>query len=86
MNNDKYGRNVNLICPTCGGDQFEYGEVEVALVTCASCEREMTKEQLIDENSENVQANVSEVTQEIKKDFEKKIKDIFKNNNNFRLK
>lgn len=86
MNSDKYGRSVGLNCPTCGGDQFEYDEVEVTLVTCASCEREMTKEELIDENSENIQANVAEVTQEIKKDFEKQIKDIFKNNKNFRLK
>ena len=84
MNSDKYNRSVNLICPTCGGDQFEYDEVEVTHITCVSCEREMTKEELINENSENIQVNVAEVTQNIKKDFEKKIKDIFKNNKNTR--
>jgi len=78
MSDDKYNRNINLLCPTCGSDQFEYDEDDMSLVKCASCEREMTKDDLIEENSENIQVNVDEVKKEIKNDIEKKFKDIFK--------
>lgn len=78
MSDDKYNRNINLLCPTCGSDQFEYDEHDMSLVKCASCEREMTKDDLIEENSENIQVNVDEVKKEIKNDIEKKFKDIFK--------
>lgn len=86
MNDDKFNRSLNLLCPTCGSDQFEYDEDDMSLVKCSSCDREMTKDQLIEENSENIQVNVDEVKNEIEKDFEKKVKDIFRNNKNFTIK
>jgi len=78
MSGDKYNRSINLLCPTCGTEQFEYDEEDMSLVKCASCERVMTKDDLIKENSENVQTNVDEVKKEIKNDIEKKFKHIFK--------
>ena len=44
MSDDKYNRSINLLCPTCGSDQFEYDDDDMSLVKCASCEREMTKD------------------------------------------
>lgn len=75
---DKYNRSINLLCPTCGSEQFEYDEEDMSLVKCASCERVITKDDLIKENNENVQTNVDEVKKEIKNDIEKKFKHIFK--------
>lgn len=68
---DKYKRQVNLFCPTCGSDQFEFdngtGET-IELVKCASCGREILKDQLIQENSENISEHVKEIGQEVVKD------------------
>ena len=86
MTNKDYGRSVNLLCPTCGGDQFEYDGEEATLFTCASCQREITKDDLIDENSENIDTNASEIVQEVKKDFENQIRDMFKNNKFIKIK
>ncbi len=52
---EKLERQINLLCPTCGGDQFEYdtGDPQnAALFTCASCGREIQREDLLDENQE----------------------------------
>jgi len=78
MSDDKHNRSISLLCPTCGSDQFEYDEADMSVVKCASCEREMTKDDLIEENSENIQINVEEVKKEIKTDIEKKFKNIFR--------
>jgi len=86
MSNKDYGRSVNLLCPTCGGDQFEYDGEEAAFFTCTSCQREIAKDDLIDENSENIHVNASEVIEEVKKDFEKQIRDMFKYNKFIKIK
>jgi uncharacterized Zn finger protein (UPF0148 family) len=86
MNDDKYSRSVRLLCPTCGADQFEHDDEDDDTVKCASCAREMTRDELIRENEENIQVNVDEVKSEIKQDFEKSIKDIFKKSKYFTIK
>lgn len=81
MNPDKYGRTVTLICPTCGGFDFEHIEVEQQLL-CKSCGREVSREELVKENSEIIQAQVSEIKSDILKD----IKSQFKNNKFIKIK
>ncbi|PWE17749.1 hypothetical protein DDZ18_08835 [Marinicauda salina] len=77
MNDEKYSRRVNMICPTCGGDQFAYDEAgEIA--TCAGCEREITRDALIAENSEAIEAEKAAMLADIKKDVTDRFKNLFK--------
>jgi transcription initiation factor IIE alpha subunit len=81
MDADKYNRTITLLCPTCGSDQFSqqeaFGEA-VQIVTCATCGREMTKDDLLQENNENITAHVDEVKQEIFDDIRKQFAKMFK--------
>lgn len=76
MDADKYNRSVSLLCPTCGGDQFEFegSDETVQAAKCASCGREFTKDELIEENSENISVNVEEMGKEITKYFAKEMR------------
>ena len=80
MNTDKYNRSVGLNCPTCGNDQFEFegGEETISSAKCASCGREFTKDDLIEENSENISEHIKEMGEEITKDFAKDLRDSLK--------
>jgi len=72
MNPDKYNRSVRLLCPTCGCSDFSYDEgvdETIQIMTCASCEREFSKEELIQENSENIDEHLSEIKKEVTKDI-----------------
>lgn len=72
MNPEKYNRNVRLICPTCGCSDFSYDEgadETIQIMTCASCGREFNKDELILENSENINEHLSEMKKEISKDI-----------------
>ena len=72
MNSDGYSRSVSLQCPTCGATQFEYDEVlgsDLEKVRCVSCDREMTKEELIYENSENLDEHMRETGEQALKDM-----------------
>ena len=77
MNNDKYSRNIELRCPTCGGTQFEYGDdigADHAIVRCIGCDRTMTKDELIKENAENIDEHAKEIGKEAMEDLAKKMK------------
>ena len=66
-----YVRNVALICPTCGGDQFSFvssGDGARDLQSCSGCGREITRAELIRENSENIDEHMKEVASEVKAD------------------
>lgn len=77
MDAGKYNRSVGLICPTCGGDQFAYdGDADtVESMKCASCDREFSREELMEANSENIAANVEEMGREITKDAAKEMRE-----------
>lgn len=89
MDDEKYNRSILLLCPTCGSTQLEQAE-ESSLVTCASCGRELTSEELIHENSENIQKHVEEIGQQAAQDFgqrlKKSLQDEFKNNKFIKIK
>jgi predicted nucleic acid-binding Zn-ribbon protein len=76
MDSANYDRQIRLTCPTCGGTQFEFDEATDAddqAVKCAQCNRETTRRALIDDNSENINAHISEIGDEIVKDIGKEL-------------
>ncbi len=93
MNPEKYERSVSLLCPTCGCSDFSYEEGSdetIQIMTCASCEREFNKDELIQENSENIEEHLSEMKEEVVKDvaeeLRKSLKKAFSGSKNIRFK
>ena len=93
MKPDKYDRSINLLCPTCGCKDFSYEEgvdEAIQIMTCASCEREFNKDELLQENSENIDEHLSEIKNEVKKDLadqlRKSLKKSFSGKKNIRFK
>ncbi len=77
MDAEKYNRSVTLLCPTCGCTQFRSSEPinsENELLTCASCGRELTRDELIRENSENINEHVKEIGKEVTEDLGRELK------------
>ena len=93
MDSDKYSRNIELLCPTCGGSQFEHDddiENDYAEVRCIGCDRKMTKEELIRENSESIDEHAHEIGREavddLAKEMKKELKKAFRGNKNIKFK
>lgn len=76
----KYDRNVPILCPTCGGTQFSYSDIEadVPMLTCTSCGRQMPKDDLLRENSESTSLHVEDIKKEFKEDVTKQVRDMLK--------
>ncbi|RYU47081.1 ECs_2282 family putative zinc-binding protein [Aliivibrio finisterrensis] len=73
-------REIRLLCPTCGCTDFSHEEHnENDLVTCAQCERKMSKGDLINENSEVINEAKHEIASEAKKQIEAEMKKMLKN-------
>jgi len=60
MEAEKYNSLIPLQCPTCGSTQFEHSD-ESALAMCASCGRELTRDELIREKDNNIQEDVGDI-------------------------
>ena len=82
-----YSRNITLHCPLCGNTQFESLDVpheeamdapDTIRFKCADCQMVYTKAELIESNNESIEDNIKEVKKEVLKDFEKKLKKMFK--------
>jgi transcription elongation factor Elf1 len=93
VDTEKYARSVGLLCPTCGSDQFSHsGEVsdDYSIVTCTGCGRQMTREELVRENSENVDGHLAnmamEITGDLQQEINKSLRDAFKGNRNVKFK
>ncbi|MRS13265.1 MAG: hypothetical protein EG823_09420 [Actinobacteria bacterium] len=91
MDESKYDRQVTLLCPACGSDQFSFDdEEEDGPVKCVNCGRETTRDELIAENGETIEAHVAEVgeevTADIAKELNKSLRDAFKGNKHIRFK
>lgn len=91
MDSDKYTGRVTLQCPTCGSDEFSYdGNLDESPVTCTTCGRTTRRDQLIRENSGNIQACVSEIGRKATGDAVEKLnrnlREAFKATKNITLK
>lgn len=76
MEANKYSRSIRLICPTCGSTDFEYDkDTDGGPIRCASCDRVLSREELIRENGEIIEVEVSEVKNEIIDDITKDFRD-----------
>jgi hypothetical protein len=73
-----YSRGMDLVCSTCGAKDFEY-ESDEGPFTCTSCERVYaTSDELIRENGGRIDRAVDRMGEEIVKDIQKDLHDIFK--------
>ena len=86
-----YSKKVEMICPLCGSTTFEYDtEKEDGDVTCISCKRVFTRDELFNANQENLNANMEDIQNEVLKDTAHEIKNMMKktfgNNTNFKIK
>lgn len=76
MDSGKYSRSIKLLCPTCGHGDFEYDRaVEDGPIRCTFCDRVFIREELVRENGEIIDSEVSEVKAEIVADFQKELRD-----------
>ncbi len=60
MINGKYDKEVQVLCPTCGENNYfvlEGLDKLTELVKCVHCERTITKDELLRENSEKFMNN-----------------------------
>jgi uncharacterized Zn finger protein (UPF0148 family) len=67
MDAEKYRRSIALLCPTCGQKDFEH-DANGETLRCVSCNRGFTRDELVRENGEVIEAEVAEVKAEIAKD------------------
>lgn len=80
-------KRISMKCNVCGNDQFSTVDESIedmmtapdeTEVKCSDCGRVTTKEQLIEENSHIIDANIEDFKDEIVKQFEKDLKKMFK--------
>lgn len=87
MHSNKYKRSIEMHCPSCGGTEFRSNENDSeSLVTCTSCGLQLNRDDLRQENEQNIAAHVDEVKKEIVQDVRKAFRDAFKGNKNFGIK
>lgn len=79
--------SINMKCSVCGNDLFSINDrtIEDMLnapdeteIECSDCKRVITKEQLIEENSHIIYANVEELKNDFVKQLKKEFKKVFK--------
>lgn len=79
-------KKVSLICSVCGNSQFialdyegkecfEFSEAPI--YKCSDCGREISREQLIGENQEMVNANVNDIKKETVNELKKELQKSF---------
>ncbi len=80
-------RNVTLVCPLCGNDQFSSIDFELnslkeapgeTRIKCSDCGRITTKDVLIEENQGIINANIEDIKKEAVAEAEKEIAKILK--------
>lgn len=73
-------RNIELNCPVCANDQFEYdSELESTTYKCSDCGKEFTKDELLEANEYKINANIEDVKNEAMKEVEKELKKYLRN-------
>lgn len=80
-------RNISLRCPVCGNDQFSAVDVDIeelsdapdeTRIKCSDCGAIRTKAELIEENQENINANINDIKKDAVAEIEKELKKAFK--------
>lgn len=73
-----FSREVTLLCPTCGNDQFEYPDEseeqeldEKTLYKCTDCGIEYTKAELLELNQEVINNHIEAIEADIFTEIEK---------------
>lgn len=83
-------RTVEMNCPVCADTIFQYNQDENSLIVCNTCLTEFTSEELKEANAENIERHKKEMVDkaidDVKKQLQKNIKNIFKNSKNFKVK
>ena len=76
--------SISLKCSVCGNDQFSTVDETIedlleapdnTLIKCSDCGRILTKEQIIEENSHIIDANLEDFKKDIVKQVEKRSKE-----------
>ena len=88
---DNYTKNISLYCPVCGGIHFRSVDKineplneadDTVLFICSNCSLQITKSELMEKNQDIIHANLedlkNEVISDVKKDFQKMLKNAFK--------
>ena len=93
MDTEKYKRTIGLMCPTCGCTEYSTvasDDTESQLLRCASCSREISRDDLIRENSENINEHTKEIGKEVANDvaaeLKKQLASAFKNSKFIKVK
>ena len=93
MDVEKYNREIGAVCPTCGATHFKFDQgvdETIEMVECASCGRKMTKDELLNENSENISEHINEIGKEIvddlAKDFKRSLQKALRGNKYIKIK
>lgn len=89
MDAEKYNRSITLLCPTCGSTDLNTksgADVSEQIATCSGCGLEISKDDLISENSENIAAHVKEIGQEVTRDFAAEMKKTLSGSKYFKVK
>ena len=80
-------RNVKMLCPICGNDQFAaldssfddlHDAPDDTRLKCSDCGCVLTKAKLIESNQEAINATIEEVKKDAVKEFEKELKKALK--------
>lgn len=78
MSSNDYDRSISLLCSTCGNAEFNY-DGDQGPVTCGSCGRVFTREELIKENGAIIEGELHQMKSEIVKDVRREFRDAMKN-------
>lgn len=84
---NNYTNKVEMMCPSCKGKMFEYNaEEKNSKITCKSCNKQFTKEELLKNNHRNIENNFKKLGEEAMKDFANDFKKMFSQNKNIKIK
>ena len=89
---DKYLYNIKLRCVVCGcSDKFDYNQ-DKTYIKCTNCDKEYLGgyDELVSYNQDQIEDlknnAAKEIKQDIQKEFNQKLKEIFKGNKFIKLK
>ena len=86
-----YNKSISLKCDTCGDTSFDFND-DKSWVKCTRCNREYHGgyDELVELNQREINEQLSEmkeeVTQDLKKNLDKMLKDALKGNKNIKFK